>query len=168
MKALIRCVVIVVVICAVLAYFNWPAVQFRLALLRLSVSDGGVPAFGETDKNGFSVSTFTHDVSSATIGNLYEVACDRLETLRKGFPRRTYHWVDGERWDRVTSVVQFPSCYLSVTAGNNNDNDSVSVRIDPGVFPPSNPGPDRFLELKELPDDRLPPRTLRFQRRGER
>jgi hypothetical protein len=147
-------------------WLYWPHIRFRVALSRLSVGANNVPTYGGGNTDSFGVNTFSDNVSSANIGDLYYTACNRLEQLRGGYPRRTYHWYDLEGWDRVTSVVQFPTGHFSVTAANNNDNDSVSVRVTPGVFPPPDHPPHQFIELKELPNDRLPAHTLRFQQAG--
>jgi hypothetical protein len=150
----------------VVGWVYWPNIRFRVALGRLAISNSGVPTYNGANTDSFGVNTFSDEVSSASIGDLYYAACNRLEQLRGGYPRRTYHWYDLEGWDRVTSVIQFPAGYISVTAANNNDNDSVAVRVVPGVFPPLGHPPHQFIELKELPNDRLPAHTLRFQRPG--
>lgn len=148
---------------ALFAWMYWPHICFRIALSKLSVSVSGVPAYAGANNDAFGANTFSDNISSSGIGSLYYAACRRLEELRGSYARRTYHWYDMEGWDRVTSVVQFPTGYISATAANNNDNDSVTVRVMPGTFPPPDHPPHQFIELKELPNDRLPADTLRFQ-----
>lgn len=163
MKNIVWAVVIITAIAALLGgWWYWPQIRFRSELSRLAVDAKDVPAFRGKLPGEFGVDTFSDDVSSANIGSLYYMACDRLERLRGSYPRRTFHWKDGLGWDRVTSVVQFPTGHISVTAANNNDNDSVNVQVVPGVFPPpSRSSLGQFLELKELPNDRLPAGMLR-------
>ena len=162
-----RICVSVAMVIAIFGWWFWPQLHFHYALAHLSVNASGVPFLRGVSQDALAVNTYEDHVSSKVVAELYYAGCDRLEKLRGNYPRRTYHWYDLEGWDRVTSVVQFPASYLSVTAACNNDNDSVAVRVLPGTFPPPDHSPAQFIELKELPNDRLPLGTLRFQQRKD-
>jgi|GEM_PF-3147419 len=146
----------------IIAAIYWTPLTFRLDLHRLSVDAAGTPSFPAKSEHLFGADTFTDNISSAGIADLYYAACERLDHLRGSYPRKTYRYHDIEGYPGVISVVQFPSAHLSVTVFSGNDADSVYLRLLPGNFPPP-PNPFTFLELQELPNDRIPKGTLRFE-----
>lgn len=144
-------------------WWNRAGIAFHQDLRRLEVSASGTPAHDGKPSADFGVNTFTDEVSSDTIADLYYSACERLEDLRGSHPRKTWVWYDDGGWPRVSSVVLLPAAHIAVTASENNDNDAVYVSVMPGPFPPPDHSPRQFLEMKELPNDRLPNGVLKFQ-----
>lgn len=155
--------VIVALPLTALAWWFGPWIRFQYALRTLSVDTSGLPRLGASTDSGFSVNTFSDEVTSLTIEELYYAACRRLEGLRESVPRRTFLWSDSMGYPRVSSVMQFSQGHMAVTAYNNNDNDMVSIRVGPGPFPLIVHPQGQFLDPKELPDDRLPVGVLRQQ-----
>ena len=144
-------------------WLNRVSIAFHRDLRRLEVSASGTPAYDGKLSADFGANTFTDEVSSETIADLYYSACERLEDIRGSHPRKTWVWYDDEGWPRVSSVVLLPAAHIKVTASENNDNDAVYVSVTPGPFPPPDHSPRHFLAMKELPNDRLPAVVLRFQ-----
>jgi hypothetical protein len=133
--------------------------QFFAELSSLVVSTDGQPALLGPHRKWIELNTFTDEVSSDSIRLSYYRACRRLDALRGGLARRTYSWEDEITYPGVSSVVQYPSCYIETGVFSGNDSDTVWVRVVQGVFPTGN----RIRNLRELPSDDLPPGTLRCQ-----
>lgn len=66
-----------------------------------------------------------------SIRKLYRQAVATV-TRKVGRQPEVYRWEDDETWDRLSAIWQLDSQYIELTAGHNNDNDSVSIRIFPG------------------------------------
>ncbi len=98
----------------------------------------GWPHIGPMPRWNIRVDTYTHDVSSLVIADLYNQTCRKLEEHYIA-EIKTYTWVDQMGWPRLATVVQFkigekPSSFLMVTAFQNNDNDGFSFTYDDGEF----------------------------------
>ena len=119
----------------------------------------GWPHMGPLDSWELGIDTFTNEVSSKTIAELYTLTCKKLADLY-GEEVKTYFWTDQEGWPRIATVVQFKigdeaRSYLVVRAFQNNDNDSFSFDHIDGEFD--------IKEKKLMPDSNLPEGLLRNQ-----
>jgi hypothetical protein len=96
------------------------------------------PHIGPMPRWSINIDTFTQEVSSRVIGELYAMTCKKVEEHYKA-EMKTYTWVDQMGWPRLATVVQFkiedrPTSFLLVTAFQNNDNDSYSLSYEDGEF----------------------------------
>jgi len=85
------------------------------------------PRLGPLKKWDLEIDTYTHDLPSSAIADLYNEACSKLAELY-GNEVTTYTWKDGEGYPRIETIVQLKngshrSSYLIVCAYSNNDND---------------------------------------------
>lgn len=132
----------------------------RQLISSLKRGDGdGVPDWphlGPVASWRIHIDTYTHDVSSSTIADLYSRACRKLVVLYKD-EVKTYSWNDNEGYPRIATIVQFdiagkPSDVLIVEGDQNNDNDSFTFEYRDGAFDTSK---KKLLPSWELPPDHL-------------
>ncbi len=100
------------------------------------------PRLGPLSDWDISIDTFTDEVSSDSIEELYEITCARLEKL---YPEKitTYYWEDEMGYPRLATIVEFKNTYygnlyLITEAYENNDNDSYHFAYRKGVFKTEN------------------------------
>jgi len=108
----------------------------------------------------FGYNTYLDHTHHAAMEWIYASACRKLEKLAEGKPLQSYEWDDNfEGWPNVTTVLQLPHSYFSVTAYDGNDSDGVSVFAEQGTFsaPMSVNKPVKLTPLKswDLPEDFL-------------
>lgn len=145
-------------ILALIGWGYWGEIRFYANLSDITLDEAGQPMLIGSYPHGIRVNTFVDDLESESIGRSYYRACRRLDAIRGGQHRRTYSWEDELTYPRMSSVVQYSSCYIEVEAYQGNDSDGVTVRIGPGVFLAK-----QRTHLRELPTDQLSSGRLRFQ-----
>ena len=99
----------------------------------------------------YGINTFDTRCSSEVIRRYYETA--RQALAAKSPDLKTYFWEDQEGYPRIDTILQTATGYVVVEAAGNNDNDSVSVRFQPGKF--------EKPKMKLLPSCTLPKGVLR-------
>ena len=116
----------------------------------------GWPHMGPMPRWIITVDTYTQEVSSLVIADLYNRTCEKIQEHYKA-DMKTYSWNDVMGWPRLATVVQFkisekPSSYLLVTAVQNNDNDHYSFAYKDGEF---NPEGKKLLTTWAIPKGHL-------------
>jgi len=116
-----------VIVVAFLVWWHLPQVSFRMALFALPhVKPHGTESL-------CSLNTFTDNITSADVGELFAAACKRLDQIRGKYPRRTYDVGDPEGSGTI-SVVQYPDHCIWVGTYHGNDSESIWLNSDQGVF----------------------------------
>lgn len=96
------------------------------------------PTIGALKSWYLSVDTYTHEVPSQSIANLYDLACRKLKSLY-GDQVKTYRWLDAIGFPGQVTLVQFKNevrgnSYLVARVFEANDNDSFTFAYVNGTY----------------------------------
>lgn len=109
-----------------------------IAGLTSSNKSNNWPTVGALQSWLLSVNTFTHEVPSQSIADLYDLACRKLQTLY-GDKVKTYRWYDALGYPGQVTLVQFKNevrgnSYLIARVFEANDNDSFTFAYEGGTY----------------------------------
>jgi hypothetical protein len=139
---------IALVIVGVAAWFVWPTVAYRLAILRFY----GTPTESDWD---FSMNTYSDRISSIDVAKFFSQGSSHLTDLDSA--SKTYIYEDSMGYAGCITVSQHEASYEFVDVFGANDNDSITVGRASGMFPTARHSKVTQISTAQLPSGIIRP-----------
>lgn len=130
------------------AWFVWPTVTYRLAILRLD----GNPAGSDWR---FAMNTFSDRISSVDIAKFFSDGSSHLANVDS--TSKTYTYEDSMGYAGCITVSQHEASYEFINVFGANDNDSISVGRASGKFPTARHSRVTQISTAQLPSGIIRP-----------